>query len=148
VLTYTTDLGVVGTVISPRPSHIPLHKPWQSFEYDSALLEPSSFAFSNSEGLIPDIPPRGIDAFSRGLHRVLTSLWNSFLDLIGALLELLFERTPVGVGFCSLLDLFTTFHPLPRPVTSSDVKGTCLSNDDVVRLDLQDFIWVRRPLMG
>lgn len=45
--------------------------------------------------------------------------------------------TPVGVEFCSLLDPFTTFHPLPQPVTSSDAKGTCLSNDDVVRLDLQ-----------
>lgn len=38
------------------------------------------------------------------------------------------------------MDPFTTYHSLPQPVTSSDVKGTSLSNDDVVRLDLQGLL--------
>jgi hypothetical protein len=75
-------------------------------------------------------------------------LWNNFLDFgfpgsyLGVILECLEHPSEWNtVPSWIRLRLFT----LPQPVTSSDGKGACLSNNDVVRLDLQG---LQRPPTG
>src|SRR6266403_713528 len=54
-----------------------------------------------------------------------------------------------GCNFVVSWTCLQLFYPHPRPVTSSDVKCACLSNDDVVRLDLPvTWFGLRPPLMG